>query len=59
MNENNKHIFNNIIFPFFLSMCSASYIKTKNKAKTAPLLINNIIVRKEEKVKKRASPLIK
>lgn len=31
MNKNNKHIFNNIIFPFLLSMCSASYIKNKNK----------------------------
>ena len=31
MNKKNKNIFNNIIFPFFLSMCSASYIKTINK----------------------------
>ena len=31
MNEKNKNIFNNIIFPFFISLCSASYIKTINK----------------------------
>lgn len=31
MEKKNKNIFNNIIFPFFISICSASYIKTNNK----------------------------
>lgn len=61
--KKNENIFNNIIFPFFISMCSASYITTKNKIPNFRkgsffTLIKNLDDIKIDKIKKGKKNII-